>query len=101
MKGNRLKEVLEIGQTNKGSGGYLQTANVEWNENQGIWEVGGKPLDMDRTYSVVMNDYLLKGEEKNLGILGERDENLSVSQKNIIDIRKALINQLKETYSTQ
>ncbi len=56
MKGSLLKQVLDIGQSNRGSGGYLDHTPLA-------------AIDTLRTYHVALPDFLLNGGEKNLGFL--------------------------------
>ena len=67
-KGSLLTRVLDVGQSNRGNGGYLQTANVT-RAPQGAWLVNGQPIDPNRTYRIATTAYLLTGSEKNLAFL--------------------------------
>ena len=67
IEGKVLKQVLDQGQVNRGMGGYLQTANVEF--TAGSWHIGGQPLEPGRPYRVAINDFLLSGRESGLGFL--------------------------------
>lgn len=67
MTGKLLQQVLQTGQANRGSGGYLQTYGVS--ERDGQWYVDGQPLQTDRVYSVAMGDFLLTGLEQNMDFL--------------------------------
>jgi 5'-nucleotidase / UDP-sugar diphosphatase len=68
MKGTLLTKVLDIGQSNSGSGGYLQTANIS-RSPQGTWQINGQPIDPNRTYRIATSAFLLTGGEKNLDFL--------------------------------
>jgi 5'-nucleotidase len=68
MKGSLLTKILNIGQDNKGSGGYLAVANLA-KDASGSWLIQGAPVDPNRTYKIVTSDFLLTGREKNLGFL--------------------------------
>jgi 5'-nucleotidase len=93
MKGQVLQDVLTIGQKNKGSGGYLQTAHVLWNDQQKIWTIQEKALDEQTVYLVAINDFLMTGLEQNLGFLKDHPDAKVMNQGE--DIRWSLINQLK------
>lgn len=68
MKGSLLTKVLDIGQSNRGIGGFLQYANIS-RSPQGIWLIKGQPIDPTRTYQIATSDFLLTGGEKNLEFL--------------------------------
>jgi hypothetical protein len=60
MKGDDLKLVLNAGQASKGGGAYLQTtANTKF--DNGKWVISSKSLDLNRSYQVAINDFLLTG----------------------------------------
>ncbi len=92
LKGSLLESVLNIGQTNLGSGGFLQRANIEPDGNH--WKVAGNPLDPEKTYKIALDEFLLTGKEKGLQALklGEPGVGPVVELR---DIRLALIDELK------
>lgn len=98
MKGALLRRVLEQGAANKGSGGYLQTANVSFSEAKNMWLINGAALDGRRTYQVAISDFLITGKEQNLDYLNRQNPELRVINDNVIDVRRALINQLQKTF---
>jgi len=53
---------------NRGSGSFLQTANVSRPDGQ-TWLVGTTPIARERTYTVAINDFLVSGRETNVGFL--------------------------------
>ena len=69
MLGSFLRRTLEAGWNNKGNGGYLQWAGVRRDEATGAWSVGDQPLDDQRSYHVTLPDFLLSGNEQNMGFL--------------------------------
>ncbi len=94
MNGALLKKVLEQGQANKGSGGYLQTAKITQKFNSVNWLINGKLLDHKQTYKVVINDFLLSGKEQGLDFLNLQQPGIKlITEKR--DIRFAVIDQLK------
>jgi 5'-nucleotidase/UDP-sugar diphosphatase len=97
MQGDLLQQVLNQGQANRGSGGYLQTANVE--RDGSTWLINGRPLDTGQTYTVAINDFLVSGREQNLGYLSQDNAGLRVVAETV-DVRQALIDQLQATYGT-
>jgi 5'-nucleotidase len=97
MKGSLLEKVLNQGRNNQGTGGYLQTAKVDYNEQNKTWLISGKPLDKNGTYQVAINDFLLSGKEQNLGFLNRQNPELQVIAEGQ-DIRFAVIEQMKQQF---
>jgi 5'-nucleotidase len=96
MKGSLLEKVLEQGQANRGTGGYLQTINVSKKPEIGTWVINGEPLDPNRNYRVAINDFLMSGKEKKLEFLNFKTEGVKlIGQRR--DIRFAVIDQLKSS----
>lgn len=96
MSGALLEKVLNQGIANKGTGGYLQTANVSQDES-GNWLIGNNALNLEQVYKVAINDFLLTGKENGLDYLNlENPEIKLLAQEG--DIRFALINQLQKAY---
>lgn len=98
MKGALLRRVLEQGVANKGTGGYLQTANVSWSEAKHLWLINGAALDGRRNYQVAISDFLLTGKEQGLDYLNRQNAELRVLNDNVSEVRRALINQLQKTF---
>lgn len=92
MKGALLKKTLDQGQKNKGSGAYLQTANVSGGSGQ-PWLINGKKLDEKKVYSVAVLEYLLKVGDSGLEFLVNNPGAPVLENKG--DIRKALIAELQ------
>lgn len=69
MPGSLLAEVFEQGLQNRGTGGYLQTANVIQDSASRQWLIQGQPLDPTRIYRVAINDFLISGREIGLDYL--------------------------------
>jgi len=93
MNGALLKRVLDQGRANKGTGGYLQTTKV--NLSSGNWLINNQPLDINRTYKVAINDFLISGKEKGLDFLNLQQPGLKlITEKR--DIRFAVIDRLKQ-----
>ena len=68
MRGSLLRKTLDAGAGNKGNGGYLQLKNIRRDE-AGKWYVADKALDDAKTYRLVLPDFLLTGNEQNMGFL--------------------------------
>ncbi len=95
IQGDVLVQVLTQGVANRGTGGYLQTANVEITDEG--WQVQGEAIDPARWYRVAINDFLLTGYETNLGFL--TDENPGVRRLTEHgDIRLAVIAEMERRY---
>lgn len=92
IQGSLLKEVLDAGENNRGTGGYLQTLNVTSKEGQ--WFIQNKVLEPERIYSIAINDFLMEGKESNLSFLKFQEPYPRLIQSHG-DIRQALIAQLK------
>lgn len=100
VKGEILQKVLEAGEKNMGSGGYLQRDRAEKNK-EGVWFIGAEPLDVSNTYKVAVNDYLISGKEKNLSFFNTDNPGVSlltsVSETDLTrDIRLVIIDYLKK-----
>jgi 5'-nucleotidase len=93
--GALLAQVLDIGVTNAGSGGYLQTWGVT--RDGARWLIQGRPLDPARRYAVAINDFLLTGGESNLGFLTRTNPQVRDVQE-YRDIRQAVIDELKARF---
>ncbi|WP_013322267.1 bifunctional metallophosphatase/5'-nucleotidase [Gloeothece verrucosa] len=100
MKGSLLEEILEQGIKNQGTGGYLQTANVQLGPDGKTFFINDQALDPEKTYRVAINDFLMKGKETGMSFLTEQAPGLKVIGKEK-DIRQALMDQLKLTYNSK
>ena len=69
MKGSLLIRTLETSLGNKGSGGYLQYYLLRREESSGKWFLGTNPLEDNKMYRVALPDFLLTGNEANMGFL--------------------------------
>ena len=98
MKGSLLDSVLTQGVANRGTGGFLQHANV--GQQDGQWRVAGQPIDPARVYRVAISDFLVKGLEQNLGFLNFDNPGLTAVGEHG-DIRLAVIAELKRKYGGQ
>ncbi|HAA14230.1 MAG TPA: bifunctional metallophosphatase/5'-nucleotidase [Cytophagales bacterium] len=67
MTGADLQIVLNNGRANKGSGGYLQTTQVQYTGS--TYLIRGDTLEPDKEYSLFVTDYMSGGKESNLEIL--------------------------------
>ncbi|WP_022670231.1 bifunctional metallophosphatase/5'-nucleotidase [Hippea alviniae] len=69
LKGRYIKDVLEFSADSFGNGGWLQVAGIRYTvdlkkpkgERVSDITINGKPLDTNKTYTVLINDFLAKG----------------------------------------
>ncbi|MBW4493768.1 MAG: bifunctional metallophosphatase/5'-nucleotidase [Oscillatoria princeps RMCB-10] len=94
IEGELLKRVLDRGMANRGTGGYLQTANVSKSRDGTGWLIAGQPLDESRRYRVAVSDFLVSGKEIGLDFLTLKQAGVQLLEEGR-DIRFALIEQLK------
>ena len=96
VKGAFLKRILAQGIANKGQGGYLQTAGVTYNGDQPLHK--GAPIENGRDYTIAISDFLLTGNEQNLGWL-KKDNNPDITVLQVHeDIRNTTIAELKRRF---
>ena len=94
FEGSLLAEVLDIGQTNRGTGGYLQLRGATRPDT--TWLIQGKPLDRNAKYTVALPEFLLTGAEANLKFLTRTEPRVSNIQ-DLRDVRLAVIDELRAT----
>ncbi|MCL8006511.1 bifunctional metallophosphatase/5'-nucleotidase [Gelidibacter japonicus] len=101
MKGSLLNRILEIGESNKGSGGYL-LRNTTIKKVDGTWVIGEDEIENSKVYRVAMLGFLLTGMESNLDFLKEDHPDIlkvypieTSTDHPQSDIRLALIHYLK------
>ncbi len=100
LTGALLKEVLDYGQLKKGNGAYLQWGNILWDTPTAGWMIQQQPIDLEKNYKIMLNDYLILGydipffKEENPGVLSvDRPDKESDDPRK--DVRIALIDYLK------
>ena len=94
LEGALLQRVLEVGMANRGSGGYLQVDGAALGTD-GRWRLDGEPLEPGRRYRVVLPDFLLTGQEVNLGFLRQGAAGVDVIAP-AGDLRQAVIRWLRQ-----
>ena len=94
IEGGLLKQVLDAGKANQGKGGFLQLANITFNEKEQRWYVDGKPLQANKKYRSVTTGFLLQGREGGLEFLNPKNPGLKIFEHGddsvLADIRLAL-----------
>lgn len=101
MKGSLLQKILEVGESNIGTGGYL-LRNANLKKVKDHWFIGENLIDSDTVYRVAMLGFLLTGMETNLNFLNEGNPEIlkvyPIETSNghpQSDIRLALVHYLK------
>ncbi|RZP14778.1 MAG: bifunctional metallophosphatase/5'-nucleotidase [Flavobacteriales bacterium] len=97
LEGVLLKEVLDYGNSKKGTGAYLQRHNLEKATN-GEWLIQGEKIILDKTYKIAFSDFLLKGFD--IPFLNPNNKHVKNiyrpnKEEKAYDIRKATILYLK------
>ena len=90
-----ISQVLDIGVTNRGTGGYLHAAGVT--RSGGGWQIQGKPIDPAARYLVAISDFLLTGGETGLAFLTRTNPQVH-DVRELRDIRMTVIDELKRRY---
>jgi 5'-nucleotidase len=96
IRGSLLRRVLEQGVRNRGTGGFLQRANIEPAAGGG-WLIAGAPLEDGTRYHIAMGDFLLSGREQGMDWLTRQNPELIV-RRDGRDIRLALIDELRRQF---
>ncbi len=104
ITGKELNKVLYAGLLNRGRGGYLQWTGISFSDIDKTFKINNIPLDINRKYHIITNDFLLTGKESNLSFFTESNENISNLSKsnpaNTNDLRnniqQAVIHFLKQ-----
>ncbi|MEZ4773150.1 MAG: bifunctional metallophosphatase/5'-nucleotidase [Bacteroidia bacterium] len=99
MRGKLLKQLLEAGEKNRGTGGYLQTYKISTEGD--YWYVDGKIIDDQSNYRVATTDFLLTGLEANMSFFTKTNPDIiSIEYPGpgdlSRDIRLALVDYLKK-----
>jgi 5'-nucleotidase/UDP-sugar diphosphatase len=84
--GALLSRILQVGDQNRGTGGYLQSAGVP------------AAIDPAGRYTLTISDFLLTGQEANLGFLTRQNPDIS-DITDLRDIRLAVIDELKRRFA--
>jgi 2',3'-cyclic-nucleotide 2'-phosphodiesterase (5'-nucleotidase family) len=67
LPGDVIKQILDAGKKNAGTGGYLQLANAV--DDNGTWKVKGTALSATKRYKIALPDYVMEGSETGLGFM--------------------------------
>lgn len=99
IKGSLLKEALDQGLANIGSGGYLQSANTQYRNN--TWEINHVPINDNQIYAIAINDFLASGRERGLAFLNADNPDFAIiNLGEAYDIRQLVIDALKRSTPT-
>jgi 5'-nucleotidase / UDP-sugar diphosphatase len=69
MKGSLLRKTLDTSVGNAGNGGFLQYGNIRRDDSKKQWLVNNAVLEDKKTYKVILPQFLLTGNEQNMGFL--------------------------------
>lgn len=98
LSGDMLIRTLDIGKSNKGSGGFLQWWMISHEDE--TWKIDGKAIDPGNRYKVVLSDFLLTGMESNLEFLkAEGNTDLKVLKESTGDVRSIMAAQMKKNFA--
>ena len=86
LTGALLSKVLQAGEQNRGTGGFLHAAGVP------------AAIDPAARYTIATSDFLLTGGEANLGFLTRQHAELSAIT-DLRDVRMAVIDELKKRFA--
>lgn len=96
MLGEVLEQVLNQGDENRGTGGYLAHYLVR-KDPSGRWLVGGLPIVSGNKYRVALTDYLASGRERGLGFLSPSNPGIT-DFLTFRDVRLALKDELSRKW---
>lgn len=92
MTGALLRQVLDQGLQNRGTGGFLQHARIVRNNQR--WLIADREIDDSRTYRLAVSDFLISGREQGLDFLNRDNPDLTVIAEHR-DIRFVLMDALR------
>ena len=103
ITGSLLLQILDVGEKNSGTGGFLHSHPVVFDPTLGNWILKGNPIDTGKVYRVAFSDFLITGREANLGFLNKNnpamiklyDAELS-PESSKSDIRLAIVRYLEK-----
>jgi 5'-nucleotidase/UDP-sugar diphosphatase len=90
--GALLTRVLQIGERNRGTGGFLHYAGITRDADG--FKIEGRPIDPAGRYGLAISDFLLTGGEANLGFLTRTNPDVS-DVVDLRDVRMAVIDEMK------
>lgn len=96
LSGALLRQVLEQGEANRGTGGYLAHHRVT-RDAAGAWQVGGAPLEDGRNYRVALSDFLVSGRERGLDFLSLDRPGVRLVRE-LRDVRLALKDEMQRRW---
>ncbi|WP_020407510.1 bifunctional metallophosphatase/5'-nucleotidase [Hahella ganghwensis] len=98
MPGDILEQALNVGEANRGKGGFLHHAKVEMTSSG--WSINGVPLNTSSEYTVSIANFLIDRGDSGLEFLVDNHRIKRISD-GLVDSRFALIDELKSTYPAQ
>jgi len=102
LKGSLLKQIIETGFSQPGSGGYIQYYGLE--QTAAGYKVKNELIDENKVYTAAVADYLMSGMESNFGYLTKDNPGIvKITEPNPTDkadlcndVRFAVINFLEK-----
>lgn len=95
LPGRLLSRLLDQGEANAGTGGYLQRSG--FTREGDAWMASGDPIEADKLYRIATNDFLVSGRESGLDWFSvDAPDIAQISTHG--DVRQALIAELKRRY---
>ena len=80
LSGTLLNQMLQVSNTLKGLGGYLQLTNNITNDGN-TWMLNGSPINPAQTYKIAALEYLFSGLEKGFEFLKEGNPEIKAINK--------------------
>jgi len=90
--GALLSRVMQTGERNRGSGGFLHYAGITRDPDG--FKIDGRAIDPTARYALAISDFLLTGGEANLGFLTRTNPDIS-DVTDLRDVRMAVIDELR------
>jgi 2',3'-cyclic-nucleotide 2'-phosphodiesterase (5'-nucleotidase family) len=77
MKGSLLIKILDAGEKNTGSGGFLQYSKALTHDSvSGNWALKNVPVEANKVYKIAITEFLMTGGEANMGFLTEKNPDI-------------------------
>jgi 5'-nucleotidase len=90
--GALLSHVLDVGEQNRGTGGFLHYAGIT--RDPAGFKVGGRPIDPAGRYTLAITDFLLTGREAHLDFLTRTNRDIT-DIADLRDVRLAAIDEMR------
>lgn len=105
MNGKLLKQILDAGRKNQGSGGWLQMSEqLVYDKMERVWILNKNIIRNEQLYRIALPDFLLTGGEANMGFLTKSNRDIvklfskPAGKTAMNDIRIAIIQYLQNIH---